>query len=70
MCHPWFEHSILLLIFASSVALALDMPSLPPSGAFKRALEVLDCVFAVLFLLEAACKVRYQFHLGFSATQV
>jgi hypothetical protein len=60
LCHPWFEHSILMLIFVSSVAQALDMPSLPPSGALKRALEVLDCVFAVLFLLEAACKVRNQ----------
>jgi hypothetical protein len=56
--HPWFEHTVLILIMLSSIALALDMPHLDPAGAFKRALEVLDCVFAVLFLVEAVLKVR------------
>jgi hypothetical protein len=57
LCHPWFEHAILALIFASSIALALDMPHLDPTGPFKGALEVADCVFAVLFLVEAFLKV-------------
>lgn len=57
LCHPWFEPFILVLILLSSIALALDMPHLDPAGTFKRALEVLDCIFAVLFLVEAALKV-------------
>lgn len=54
---PYFEKVILVLIFASSIALALDMPSLDPTGSFKKALEALDCIFAVLFLIEAIIKV-------------
>lgn len=57
LSHPYFEHAILLLIFASSITLALDMPNLDPSGQFKQALEVLDCIFAVLFLAEAVLKI-------------
>lgn len=57
LCHSWFENAILVLIFASSIALALDMPHLDPTGPFKGALEVADCVFAVLFLVEAVLKV-------------
>lgn len=57
LCHPYFENTVLVLIFASSVALALDMPDLDPLGTFKRVLEAFDCVFALLFLLEAAVKV-------------
>lgn len=57
LCHPSFENTILVLIFASSIALALDMPDLDPLGQFKAALEVLDCVFALLFLVEAVLKV-------------
>jgi len=57
LLHPYFEQAILVLIFASSVALALDMPDLDPTGPFKRTLEALDCVFAILFLIEAVIKV-------------
>lgn len=57
LCHPWFEPFILVLILLTSIALALDMPHLDPAGTFTRALEVLDCCFAVLFLVEAALKV-------------
>lgn len=57
--HPWFEGSILVLIGLSSVALALDMPSLDPQGTLKKVLEAWDCIFALLFLAEAVIKVRW-----------
>lgn len=60
VAHPYFENGILLLILASSVALALEKPGLDPQGDLKQALHVLDIVFVCLFALEAAAKIAVQ----------
>ena len=38
--HPWFEHFLLLLIFLSSITLALDTPGLDADSKLKHALGV------------------------------
>jgi hypothetical protein len=38
--HPWFENFLLLLIFLSSITLALDTPGLDSASKLKHALEV------------------------------
>jgi hypothetical protein len=55
--HKHFENGILLLIFFSSIILALEMPSLDHDGLFFNTLEYIDMAFVVLFALEAAVKI-------------
>eukprot|EP00879_Flechtneria_rotunda_P025426 GHRR01027021.1.p1 GENE.GHRR01027021.1~~GHRR01027021.1.p1 ORF type:complete len:328 (+),score=111.28 GHRR01027021.1:974-1957(+) len=55
--HRHFDNAVLVLICLSSLALALEMPSQQPDSMFRKALEILDMVFAVLFALEALLKI-------------
>lgn len=55
--HKQFENGILLLIFCSSIILALEMPSLDHDGLFFNTLEFIDMAFVVLFALEALVKI-------------
>lgn len=55
--HRHFESVILTLIVLSSIALALDAPSLDDGSTLKQALNILDWIFVVAFLLEALLKV-------------
>jgi hypothetical protein len=52
-----FESFILVLICVSSISLALDTPTLDPNSGLKKALGVLDTIFAIAFLLEALMKI-------------
>ena len=57
MANSYFESFILAIIFISSLTLALDSPRLDPASTTKAAIEVLDQIFAVLFVLEMAAKM-------------
>ena len=51
--HSATEPVLVLLIAASSIALALDAPTLDPLSDLGKALHVLDYVFTLIFTLEA-----------------
>jgi hypothetical protein len=55
--HRHFESAILALIVLSSVALALDAPSLDDASMLKQALYILDWTFVIAFLVEALLKI-------------
>jgi hypothetical protein len=55
--HKQFENGILMLIFFSSIILALEMPSLDRKGLFLSTLEYIDMALVVLFALEALVKI-------------
>lgn len=55
--HRWFDRTILLLVLASSVALALDSPVLEQQGPMKQALVILDYIFVAAFVVEALVKI-------------
>jgi hypothetical protein len=55
--HRHFESAILGLIVLSSLALALDAPSLDVDSTLKGALDILDWIFVMAFLLEALLKI-------------
>ncbi|KAF6257951.1 Ion transport protein-domain-containing protein [Scenedesmus sp. NREL 46B-D3] len=55
--HKQFENGILVLIFFSSIILALEMPSLDRDGLFLNTLEYIDMGFVVLFAVEALVKI-------------
>jgi len=54
---PPFDNFILLLIAISSLLLALDEPHLDPHSSMKKALEVLDRIITILFIMEATIKI-------------
>jgi hypothetical protein len=53
----WFDRLVLALVLASSLALALDSPSLDPGSRLKQALGAIDLVFVGCFALEALLKI-------------
>lgn len=57
VAHKQFENVILVLIFLSSISIALQMPSLDRNGVMYIVLEYLDMVFVVLFAVEALLKI-------------
>ncbi|KNC46856.1 egg laying defective protein 19 [Thecamonas trahens ATCC 50062] len=65
--HPSFEWVVLVFIFLSSVALAVEEPGLDPNGSTTRVLYILDVIFAVVFTAELVMKVLvygFWFHYG------
>ncbi|GLC39690.1 Caveolin-2 [Pleodorina starrii] len=52
-----FESAMLIFIAASSVALALDAPSVEPTSRLSTALRVMDYVFTAVFTVEAGLKI-------------
>ena len=60
-----FEYFIILLIFLSSIALALDSPSLTDASKLKKVLNGLDIFFTIAFALEVVLKIlAYGFIVG------
>lgn len=52
-----FEYLILLIILVSSIALAIDDPSVSPDSQLGQSLSALDVSINVIFFVEAAAKV-------------
>ena len=55
--HRHFDNGILLLIFFSSLVLALDSPLQDPNSTFTTVLVWVDGTITVLFLLECVLKI-------------
>ena len=55
--HSAFDSFIILLIIASSVCLALDVPRLDPGSELKSYLDLLNYWFTGLFILEMTLKI-------------
>ena len=55
--HPTFDTFIVVLIAASSVCLALDVPRLDPASELKRWLIILNYWFTGFFILEMMLKI-------------
>jgi uncharacterized membrane protein YgcG len=52
-----FDNTIMVVIVASSVLLAVDSPKVHPESRLKQVLNVLDTSFVVFFAAEAAVKI-------------
>ncbi len=52
-----FEYSVLVLIIASSITIAIDNPLNDPNSQLSRVLFVIDSIFTFLFLIEAILKI-------------
>jgi len=59
LCQAWFENLILLLIFFSSILLAIDEPSvaLTPNSPLAQFLNICDYVMTTLFVIEMSLKI-------------
>jgi hypothetical protein len=55
--HKYFEYVVLVVIIASSICLAIDEPGMSTSSSTYRALNVLDYIFTVFFVLEMLVKM-------------
>ncbi|KOO32786.1 sodium channel protein type 9 subunit alpha [Chrysochromulina tobinii] len=55
--HSIFDQFIILLIIASSVCLAIDVPRLDPDSELKAQLDRLNLIFTALFVLEMMLKI-------------
>jgi hypothetical protein len=55
--HPRFDSVVLAVIFASSLCLAIDTPTLDPDSLLSNALGVLDVVWVVFFTFEMAVRL-------------
>ena len=55
--HPWFERSILILIFFSSLKLMLDTYEIQAGSGVQKALLVVDDFFTACFIIEALLKI-------------
>lgn len=53
----WFDRGILLLIFISSVTLAIDNPLLDPNGTTAIAIGIIDIILTTLFAVEMVLKI-------------
>ena len=52
-----FEYSVLVLIIASSITIAIDNPLNDPNSRLSRGLFIVDSIFTFLFLIEALLKI-------------
>lgn len=57
VARPWFDPTVVVLIIASSITLALDWPGYDSDYALAQALEAMDKTFTVLFTTECVLKV-------------
>ncbi|XP_066925644.1 sodium channel protein 1 brain-like isoform X3 [Clytia hemisphaerica] len=55
--HKWFDSFILLLILSSSFVLVFEDIRLPERPQLQTALDILNIVFSVLFLIECILKI-------------
>ena len=53
-----FDHTIIFLIIFSSGLLAVDSPKVNPGSNLKKALNVLDVIFVVIFACEVGMRNR------------
>ena len=57
---PWFDRIVLASIALSTVTVALDNPLLSPRSRTARAISACDVILAIVFAMEACCKLVAQ----------